>query len=79
VAISFAILQQMMLLVSVSVIIQLQSGLFSNALLSQIFDILALMTLMAPVFLVVILVAFNPRGSKKDSMCLDLDYSQLLS
>ncbi len=47
--------------------------------LYQIFDNLALATSTAPIYLMVTLAAFNPRGSKKHLVCINLDDSLLLS
>jgi hypothetical protein len=73
-------------LVSVSLIIQLQSALFFNAYASVanyfsffLSHFIFLVTLTTPVSPLVILAAFNPRGSEIGSICLCLENLQLLS
>ena len=66
-------------------IFQHQFHMFLNSLVLIAFIFMSgtfhwvLVTLMALVFLMVILAAFSPRVSKKDLVCLHLDYSLLIS
>jgi len=64
---------------------QLKCHIFLNSLcldcilyVCQVLIHWVLVTLMAHVYLIVIVAAFSPRESKKDLVCLHLDYSRLI-